>query len=332
MSEPRLHVLGIGNAIVDVLAHAEDSFLVDQKIEKGAMTLIDAARAQEIYSAMAPAIEISGGSAANTMVGIASLGGKAGYTGKVRDDQLGEVFAHDIRAAGVTFSTPPASDGPPTARCLILVTPDAQRSMNTFLGASSGLAATDLDRDLIESASITFMEGYLFDRPPAREAFFEAANIAHKAGRQVALTLSDPFCVDRYRAEFRRLVKEGVDILFANEQEITSLYEVADFDRALQHVRQDCRLAALTRSEKGSIILRGDEVHVIDAEPVTKVVDTTGAGDLYAAGVLFGLARNLDPATCGRLGSLAAAEVIGHFGARPETPLQTLAACAGLLA
>lgn len=330
MSEPRLHVLGIGNAIVDVLAHADDAFLIRNCIEKGAMTLIDATRAQELYGAMGPAIEVSGGSAANTMVGIASLGGRAAYTGKVRDDQLGEVFAHDIRAAGVTFSTPPARSGPPTARSLIFVTPDAQRSMNTFLGASSNLASADLDPALIRDAAITFMEGYLFDRPPAREAFFRAAEIAHGAGRLVALTLSDPFCVERYRAEFRELVREGVDVLFANEKEIMALYEAADFDEALQQVRRDCHLTALTRSEKGSIVVRGEEVHVIDPVRVERVVDSTGAGDLYAAGVLFGLARGLDPAACGKLGSLAAAEVISHFGARPETQLRELAARAGL--
>jgi sugar/nucleoside kinase (ribokinase family) len=330
MSEPRLHVLGIGNAIVDVLTHADDAFLTRHSIEKGAMTLIDAARAQDLYSAMGPAIEISGGSAANTVAGVASLGGKAAYTGKVRQDQLGEVFAHDIRAAGVEFITPPAGDGPSTARCLILVTPDAQRSMNTYLGASSYLAPADLDAGLIRDSAITFLEGYLFDRPAARDAFFQAAGIARSAGRQVALTLSDPFCVDRYRAEFRQLVREDVDILFANEKEITSLYQVVSFDDALQHVRRDCRLAALTRSEKGSILVRGEEVHVIDAEPVAQVVDSTGAGDLYAAGVLFGLARGFEPAICGRLGSLAAAEVISHFGARPESPLKELAARAGL--
>ncbi|MFP3944620.1 MAG: adenosine kinase [Alphaproteobacteria bacterium] len=330
MSEPRLHVLGIGNAIVDVLSHADDAFLTQNRIAKGAMTLIDAERAQQLYAAMGPGIEISGGSAANTVVGVASLGGKAAYTGKVSKDQLGEVFAHDIRAAGVSYSTPPAADGPSTARCLILVTPDAQRSMNTYLGASSYLAPADLDSGLIRESAITFMEGYLFDRPAAREAFFRAAEIAHGAGRQVALTLSDPFCVDRYRSEFRMLVKQGVDILFANEKEIVSLYEVHDFDDALQLVRRDCRMAALTRSEKGSILVTGEEVHVIDAEPVPNVVDTTGAGDLYASGVLYGLARGFDPATCGRLGSLAAAEVISHFGARPETPLKDLAARAGL--
>ena len=324
MAESTFDVVGIGNAIVDVLAHTDDAFLVKNVLAKGAMTLIDAVQAETLYEAMGPGIEISGGSAANTMAGFASLGGRGAFFGKVKDDQLGQVFRHDIRAAGVAYDTPPAADGPPTARCLIFVTPDAQRTMQTFLGASVALGPEDVDPRVVQAAQVTYLEGYLWDPPRAKEAFLKAADLAHKAGRKVALTLSDPFCVERHRAEFHRLVDGHVDILFANEIEIMSLYEVKSFDQALQAVRGRCEIAALTRSEKGSVLVRGDEVHVIDPERVSKVVDTTGAGDLYAAGVLYGLTHGKDLAAAGRMGSIAAAEAISHMGARPETPLADL--------
>ncbi len=324
MADTTFDVLGIGNAIVDVLSHAEDSFIENHGLNKGTMTLIDADRAEYLYAAMGPGIEVSGGSAGNTIAGIAALKGRAAYFGKVRDDQLGTVFTHDIRAAGVSFSTPPAQAGPSTARCLILVTADAQRTMNTYLGACVELGPADIHEDTVAASKVTYMEGYLWDPPQAKEAFRKAMRIAHTNGRKVSLTLSDPFCVDRYRDEFLHLVEHEVDILFANEEEIISLYRAADFDEALQHVRGHCEVAALTRSEKGSVVLRGDEVHVIDPEPLVKVVDTTGAGDLYAAGFLYGYTRGLDLHTCGRIAGICAAEVIGHFGARPETDLEAL--------
>ena len=320
-----LDVIGIGNALVDVLSHAGDAFLAREGLVKGTMHLVDEARARQLYAAMGPAIEVSGGSAANTIVGVASFGGRAQYVGKVRDDQLGEVFSHDLRSIGVGYATPAASDGPPTGRCLIVVTPDAQRTMSTYLGASVRLGPADIDARLIARGRILYLEGYLFDPPRAQEAFRVAAGLAHAAGRRVALTLSDPFCVGRHRAAFQELVARHVDILFANEAEILSLYQVNDFDDALQRVRRDCEVAALTRSAKGSVIVGGDEVHVVDAHPVEAIVDTTGAGDLYAAGCLYGLSRGLGLAMCGRLASLAAAEVISHVGARPLTPLAELA-------
>ncbi|HEX2437282.1 MAG TPA: adenosine kinase [Methylomirabilota bacterium] len=320
-----LDVVGIGNALVDVLSQEGDAFLHAQGLTKGAMQLVDEARARELYAAMGPAMEVSGGSAANTIVGVASFGGRAHYVGKVRDDQLGEVFSHDLRSVGVGYSTPPATDGPPTGRCLIVVTPDAQRTLSTYLGASSGLGPDDVDKSLIERAGILYLEGYLFDPPRAQRAFHTAAGIAHAAGCKVALTLSDAFCVDRHRRAFLELVERHVDILFANEAEIRSLYQVTDFDAALQQVRRHTAVAALTRSERGSVIVAGQDVHVIDAHPVKAVVDTTGAGDLYAAGFMFGLSRGRDLGVCGRLGSLAAAEVISHVGARPLVPLATLA-------
>ncbi len=320
-----IDVLGIGNALVDVLSHATDDFLRGQGLVKGTMLLIDAPRARELYAAMGPGMEISGGSAANTIVGVASLGGRAHYVGKVRDDQLGEVFSHDLRATGVGYATPMATSGPPTGRCLIMVTPDAQRTMGTFLGASVHLGPADVDKRVIERAGIIYLEGYLFDPPEAQEAFRTAAAVAHAAGRKVALTLSDPFCVDRHREAFLDLVERHVDILFANEVEICSLYQARDFDAAVPQVRRHCEVAALTRSERGSVIVAGDEVHVVAAHAVDTVVDTTGAGDLYAAGFMLGLSRGLSLPTCGRLGALAAAEAIAHVGARPMTPLADLA-------
>jgi sugar/nucleoside kinase (ribokinase family) len=317
-------VVGIGNALVDVLSHEDDAFVEKMDLERGAMTLIDEERAHELYDAMGPGVEISGGSAANTIVGIAAFGGRAAYIGKVRDDQLGEVFAHDLRATGVHFDCPPAADGPSTGRCLIVVTPDAQRTMNTYLGVSAYLGPADVDDELVASADVVYFEGYLWDRDEAKEAYWKAAQVAHRAERQVALTLSDPFCVERHRPDWLELVRREVDVLFANEAEICSLYE-CEFDDALQQARAHCRVAALTRSEKGSVIVSGDEVHVIDAHPVDRLVDTTGAGDLYASGFLHAYTRGLGLGACAHLGSMAASEVISHLGARPEADLTTLA-------
>ena len=315
-------VVGLGNAIVDVIAHAEDSFLAAEGMAKGGMTLIEAERAESLYARMGPAVEMSGGSAANTMAGIASLGGGAAFIGKVKDDQLGAIFAHDIRAAGVAFRTRPARGGAPTARCLIFVTPDAQRTMNTYLGASVELGPEDVDEALIAAAQVTYLEGYLWDRPRAKDAFRKAARIAHEAGRQVALTLSDPFCVERHRAEFQELVRGPVDILFANEAEIRALWQVPDFGAALSATRGLVQIAALTRSEKGSVVLSNGKTESVPAEPVQRVVDTTGAGDLFAAGFLHGLTQGRPPAEAARIGAIAAAEVIAHVGARPERPLK----------
>ena len=324
MNAGAIDVIGIGNAIVDVLVRCEDKLLAENGLAKGAMTLIDAERAVALYEKLGPAVEASGGSAANTMVGIASLGGRAAYIGKVRDDQLGVVFQHDIRKAGVHFETKPARGGVPTARCFVLITPDAQRTLQTYLGVSAELGPDDIDATLISRAAITYLEGYLFDPPHAKAAFRKAASIAHGAGRKVALTLSDAFCVDRHREDFLDLITGAVDILFANEAEIMSLFRVHDFDSALQAVRGHCEIAALTRSAKGSVVVANDEVHIIDAEPTAAVVDTTGAGDLFAAGFLFGLTRGRDVAVAARIGAIAAGEVIGHVGARPQTALDRL--------
>lgn len=331
MTSTRYDVLGIGNAIVDVIARAEDDFLVRQKMQKGTMALIDEARAEAIYDAMGPAIETSGGSAANTIVGLASLGARTAFIGKVKDDTLGRTFMHDIRAAGVAFDTPPASDGPSTARCYVLVTADGERTMNTYLGAAQDLHPNDVDEDAVGAASITYLEGYLWDPKNAKDAFLKAAEAAHKAGRLVALTLSDAFCVDRWRDEFLQLVRSRtVDLLFANEAELRSLYETADFDTAVSALRNDAPFAAVTRSEKGCIVVTPEKIETIPAFPISRLVDTTGAGDLFAAGFLFGIARGADHQTAGRLGSLAAAEVIQHLGARPETSLKALAQENGL--
>ena len=321
----RLDVVGIGNALVDVLSNESDEFIVAQGLAPGAMTLIDTARAEQLYSAMGPAVEISGGSAANTLVGVASLGGSAAVVGRVADDQLGAVFGHDIRAAGVEFVARPATAGDPSGRCLIVVTPDAQRTMNTFLGASAQLGPADVDLELVARGQILYLEGYLWDEPDAKAAYRLAARTAHDAGNRVAFTLSDAFCVERHRAEFLELVESEVDVLFANEAEITSLYEVDRFDDALQNVQHHCEIAALTRSEKGAVVVTRDEVHVVDAHPVAHVADTTGAGDQFAAGFLFGLTHGYHLGTAARLGALAAAEVIGHMGARPEVSLAALA-------
>lgn len=325
MNESEYDVVAIGNAIVDVLSQAEDGLLAELGLAKGAMSLIDGETAARLYERMGPAVEASGGSAANTVAGIAGLGGRAAFIGTVADDQLGGVFAHDIRAVGVAFSSPPLAGGAPTARCLIFVTPDAQRTMQTFLGAAVELGPESVDEALIASAKVLYLEGYLWDQPRAMEAFLKAARAARVAGRKVALTLSDAFCVDRHREAFLELIEGHVDILFANEAEITSLYEVADFDAALQKVRGHCEVAALTRSEKGSVIVSGDEVHVIDAAAVERVVDTTGAGDAYAAGFLYAYTQGMDLRAAGRLGGMMAAEVISHYGARAEGDLREMA-------
>ncbi|MBW3669844.1 MAG: adenosine kinase [Actinobacteria bacterium] len=326
MPEPDLDVVALGSAIVDVIATADEDVVAAHGLVKGTMALVDTDRAEELYAAMGPAVEVSGGSAANTAAGVASFGGTAGFVGKVRDDQLGAVFAHDIRSAGVVFETAPASDGPPTARCLVLVTPDAQRTMSTFLGAATGLAADDVDAALIERAQITYLEGYLWDPPEAIDALRRAIALAHDAGRRVAFTLSDPFCVDRHRHEFLDLVRADVDVLFANEIEILSLFQVDDLKEALERVRDLCDVAAVTRSEHGSVVVSGGDTISVPAVPVARVVDTTGAGDLYAAGFLYGLARGESLRQCAELGSLAAAEVIAHVGARPQVPLASLLA------
>jgi sugar/nucleoside kinase (ribokinase family) len=313
-------LLGIGNAIVDVIARTEDDFLIRHKLHKGSMQLIDERQAAKLYEDMGPAVEVSGGSAANTVVGAASLGARTAFIGKVRDDELGRVFAHDIRAAGVSFNTPPAADGPSTARCYVLVTPDGERTMNTYLGAAQELLPDDIDHEAITAARILYLEGYLWDPPPAKEAFLKAAMIAHQARREVA------FCVDRYRAEFLNLIRTGVvDLVFANERELHSLYETADFDTALNALRTDARLAVVTRSEHGSLVVRREEILTVPAYPIERLVDATGAGDLFAAGFLVGLARGGDYRNAARLGALVAAEVIQHLGARPETSLKALA-------
>ena len=331
MTAARYDVLGIGNAIVDVLARTEDDFLVKHGMTKGAMTLIDEARATGIYDVMGPAVEISGGSAANTIVGCASFGARAAFVGKVKDDELGRVFAHDIRAAGVAFDTPPASEGPSTARCYVLVTADGERTMNTYLGAAQDLHPRDIDPAAVAGAAITYLEGYLWDPKHAKEAFLKAAAAAHEAKRMVALSLSDAFCVDRWRDEFLGLVRDGtVDLLFANEAELRSLYQTADFDTALATLRGEARLAVVTRGEKGCVVATRDKVLAVPAAPVGTVVDTTGAGDLFAAGFLTGIAQGAGQERAAQLGALAAAEVIQHLGARPQASLKALAQERGL--
>jgi sugar/nucleoside kinase (ribokinase family) len=326
MPEPTLDVLAFGNALVDVLAFADDTDVVTLGLEKGSMTLCDEAESARVYDLMGPAVETSGGSAANTAVGVASLGGRSGFVGKVRDDQLGTVFTHDIRASGVQFESAAAASGPPSGRCLVLITPDAQRTMSTYLGTAGLLGPEDVVEDTVASAQYVFVEGYLWEEPSAKAAILRAAELAHAAGRQVAFTTSDSFCVERNRTEFRALVRDSVDVLFANEDEITSLYETDDFDEVIELVRQDVALAALTRGAKGSVLVTADRVEEIPAAPVEEVIDTTGAGDLYAAGVLYGLAAGHDLPVAGALGALAAAEVISHIGPRPEVVLADLAA------
>lgn len=330
MSQTKFAVAAVGNSLVDVLSQTSEEFIQKQNelhgMEKGAMTLIEEQRAVDLYSQMKDTTETSGGSAANTMAGFASFGGKGAFIGKVASDALGKTFINDIRAQGLTFETTPLALGAPTGRCMILITPDAQRTMNTFLGASVELSPADIDENIIGSAQVTYLEGYLFDKELAKQAFIKAAEIAHENGHRVALSLSDPFCVDRHRHDFLNLVENHVDILFANEDEIKSLYMQQSFEDAMSAVSKNVEVAALTRSEKGAVIVSGDQTFTIDAEPVEKVIDTTGAGDQFAAGFLYGFTSGKDLATCGRLGAIAAAEVISHIGPRPAVSLAELAA------
>ncbi len=325
MDDCRYDVVGVGNAIVDVIANVEDDFIATHGLSRGTMTLVDAERATSLYAAMPPGIETSGGSAANTVAGVASFGGRAAYVGKVRDDQLGEVFAHDIRAAGVAFGVASAPAGPPTARCLIQVTPDAERTMNTYLGISALLEPDDVDAEVVASSKIVYCEGYLWDVDVAKAAIRRAMDIGSEHGRLVSLTLSDPFCVDRHRADWLDVIADRVDVLFANRAEILSLYETDSLDDAVREVRRHVRMACLTLSEEGSMVISGDRTVMVEPVPTTPV-DTTGAGDLYASGFLFGLAQGNDLEVCGRLASAAASEVISHLGARPLIPLRRLVA------
>jgi sugar/nucleoside kinase (ribokinase family) len=332
MSQNRIDVLTLGNAIVDVLAHTDEAFLQAKKVHKGAMQLIDEPRAEELYGDMGPAIIVSGGSAANTAAGIASLGVKAGFIGKVKDDETGRLFAHDLKAIDVHYDVALAQDGPATARSFILVTPDGERTMNTYLGACQNLTPDDVNPETVRASGIVYLEGYLWDPPAAKEAFRKAVKIAHEAGNKVALTLSDAFCVDRYRDEFLGLMRDGsLDILFANIHELQSLYGTSDADSALAALREEKVLGAITRSAEGALVVSRGETLAVPAFPVERVVDTTGAGDLFASGFLAGLTQNLDLVDCARLGGLAAAEIISHLGARPQVDLRDLARQQGLL-
>lgn len=331
MTKPTFDVLTIGNAIVDVFSRVDEGFLARHNVTKGMMRLVSEKESAELFDDMGPSTQISGGSGANTAVGVASFGGRVAFIGKVKADALGRVFTHDTRSAGVHFETPHASAGPATASSLILITPDGERTMNTFLGACVHLSPGDIDEAVVSAAKVTYLEGYLWDPPLAKQAFKKAARIARDAGRLVSITLSDSFCVDRHRDSFLDLIRNDIDIVFANEKEITSLYQVGHFDEALQLVRKDCAVAALTRSEAGCVIVKGDEIHVVEAHPVEKVVDATGAGDLFASGFLYGFTRDLPLVQCARLGALAAAEVISHVGARPELSLDAHAKANGLI-
>jgi len=332
MAAARYDILGFGNAIVDVLARAEDDLLLKFNLHKGGMQLVDEPTAQKLYAAMTDTKVVSGGSAANTIIGAAGLGLRAAFVGRVRDDELGKMFADDIRKAKVDFFTPPAADGPTTGSCFVFVTPDGQRTMNTFLGACQDLSENEVDAEIVANSSIIYLEGYLWDPPAAKAAFVKASKIAREAGQRVALSLSDAFCVDRYRDEFLALIKDGVvQILFANEHELKSLYQTSDFDTAVGLLRQEKLLAVVTRSELGCIVIDGETSLAVPAFPVESVVDTTGAGDLFAAGFLAGLVKGKDMATCAQLGAMAAAEIIQHIGARPEKDLAKLAADNGLV-
>jgi len=332
MSQSRIDVLTLGNAIVDVLAHTDEAFLIEKKVHKGAMQLIDEARAEELYRDMGPAIIVSGGSGANTAAGVAAFGVKAGFIGKVKNDETGKLFAHDLRAIDVHYDVKPAEDGPATARSFILVTPDGERTMNTYLGACQNLTPDDVNPDTVRASSIVYLEGYLWDPPAAKEAFRKAVRIAHEAGNKVALTLSDAFCVDRYRDEFLGLMRDGsLDILFANIHELQSLYGTSSPESALAALREENLLGVITRSENGALVVSRGETLAVPAFPVERVVDTTGAGDLFASGFLAGLVQNLELVDCARLGGLAAAEIISHLGARPQANLRELAQQEGLL-
>lgn len=323
-------VCAVGNAIVDIISDCDEVFLETHDIVKGSMTLIDEKHADFLYGAVGPGIEMSGGSAANSVAGIAALGGTPTYIGKVKEDQFGAIFRHDMRASGVHFPTAASKTGPSTARCMILVTPDAQRSMNTYLGICVDLSPEDIDRQQVANAQITFLEGYLFDKPKAQEAFHVAAKIAHEAGRRLALTLSDTFCVDRHREGFRELARNDVDFLLANEFELMSLYQVSTLEEAMAMARTECSIVVGTRSEKGAVIVSGDQTFEIKAEKVPVVVDSTGAGDLFAAGFLYGMTHGYDLPTSGRIGAIAAAEVISHYGPRPQRDLKEMVRAAGV--
>ncbi len=332
MSQTRIDVLTLGNAIVDVLAHTDEAFLLEKKVHKGAMQLIDEARAEELYRDMGRAIIVSGGSGANTAAGVAAFGVKAGFIGKVKNDETGKLFAHDLKAIDVHYDVAPAEDGPATARSFILVTPDGERTMNTYLGACQNLTPDDVNPDTVRASSIVYLEGYLWDPPAAKEAFRKAVKIAHEAGNKVALTLSDAFCVDRYRDEFLGLMRDGsLDILFANIHELQSLYGTSSPESALAALREENLLGVITRSAEGALVVSRGETLAVPAFPVERVVDTTGAGDLFASGFLAGLVQNLELVDCARLGGLAAAEIISHLGARPQTSLKELAEQQGLL-
>jgi sugar/nucleoside kinase (ribokinase family) len=331
MTKTKFDVLTIGNAIVDVIAQVDEAFVSREQLVKGSMNLIDEARAEHLYAVMGPALEISGGSAGNTAAGVASFGGRAAYFGKVKNDKLGASYRNDMRGIGVSFETPPAHEGPATARSFILVTPDAERTMNTYLGACVNLSTVDVDAAVVAASAVTYMEGYLWDKPEAKEAFRLASKIARAAGKLTSITLSDSFCVERHRDSFLDLIRNHIDIVFANEAEIKALYQTQNFEDAVTAIRKDCPMAALTRSEKGSLVVRGAESVEVAAIPVAKVIDVTGAGDLYAAGFLYGYTNGINLQRCASLGSLAAAEVISHTGARPETNLAALAKNAGFL-
>jgi sugar/nucleoside kinase (ribokinase family) len=331
MTKSNFDVLAIGNAIVDVFSRVEETFLARHSVTKGMMRLVSEVESAELFDDMGPSTQISGGSGANTAVGVASFGGKVAFIGKVKADRLGKIFTHDTQTAGVHFATAHAMTGPATASSLILITPDGERTMNTFLGACVHLAPDDIDEAVVAAAKVTYLEGYLWDPPLAKEAFKKAARIAREAGRLVSITLSDSFCVDRHRDSFLDLIRSDIDIVFANEKEIKSLYQVDTFDEALQRVRKDCSIAALTRSEAGCVIVKGDEIHVVEAHPVAQVVDVTGAGDLFASGFLYGFTHDLSLVQSARLGALAAAEVISHVGARPQLTLNSHARHNGLL-
>lgn len=331
MNQPLHDVVGLGSAIVDVLARCDDAFIERQGLAKGIMRLIDDAEAKRLYAEMGPAVEVSGGTVPNTCVGVASFGGTAGFMGKIAKDQFGDVFGHDLRAAGVTFNSKPVEGSVPTGRCFILITPDGERTMNTYLGVNTEFNSEVLDPALIRSGKVLYLEGYAFDGEAGKKAFHEAAAIAHQAKTAVSLTLSDPFCVERHRQAFLDFIRSSVDLLFANHLEVMSLYQTEDLETACEQLRRDCALAAVTRSEKGSLVVTREEMFEIAPEPVAQVVDTTGAGDLYAAGFLFGYARGLEMPVCGRLGGIAAAEIISHIGPRPETSLAEVAREKGVL-
>jgi len=331
MNDPQFDVLTIGNAIVDVISKVDDAFIAREKLVKGSMNLIDETRAEELYSHMGPAREVSGGSAGNTAAGVASLGGRAAYFGKIKNDQLGDIFRHDMKTQGVHFNSVAASEGPATARSFILVTPDSERTMNTYLGACVNLTTADIEDAVVKASRVTYMEGYLYDRPDAKDAFRRASDVARAANRPTSVTLSDSFCVERHREDFLHLIRSRIDIVFANETEIKSLYQTQNFNGALEAIRKDCAIAVLTRSEKGSVIVRGTETVEVPAHKVSNIVDVTGAGDLFAAGFLFGFTREMPLRRCAELGGLAAAEVISHVGARPEVNLRDHAQAAGLL-